>query len=114
MTARRVVTESVVDAAASGTPGVRVRRGQAVAGLLAGPPDPAGVPSVAGVRLASGEELACDLVVDAGGRRSALPSWLDDLGAAPCLDVAEDSGFTYYGRHFRSVDGSLPEQPRCV
>jgi len=111
VTARRVVTESVVDAAASGTPGVRVRRGQAVAGLLAGPPDPAGVPSVAGVRLASGEELACDLVVDAGGRRSALPSWLDDLGAAPCLDVAEDSGFTYYGRHFRSVDGSLPEQP---
>ena len=43
---------------------------------------------MAGVRRASGEELACDLVVDAGGRRSALPSWLDDLGAAPCLDVA--------------------------
>ena len=110
MTARRVVTESVVDAAASGTEGVQVRRGQAVAGLVAGPLDGSGSPSVTGVRLASGEVLACDLVVDAGGRRSALPMWLDDLGAAPCLDVVEDSGFTYYGRHFRSIDGSLPEQ----
>ena len=110
VTARRVVTESVVDTAASGTPGVDVRRGQAVAGLLAGAPDGSGIPTVAGVRLVSGEEVACDLVVDAGGRRSALPTWLDDLGAAPCLDVVEDSGFTYYGRHFRSADGSLPEQ----
>jgi 2-polyprenyl-6-methoxyphenol hydroxylase-like FAD-dependent oxidoreductase len=109
VTARRVVTESVVDAAASGTPGIQVRRGQAVAGLVAGPPDSSGIPTVAGVRLASGEVLGCDLVVDAGGRRSALATWLDDLGAAPCLDVVEDSGFTYYGRHFRSVDGSLPE-----
>ena len=39
-----------------------------------------------------------------------LPTWLDDLGAAPCLDEVEDSGFTYYGRHFRSIDGSLPGQ----
>ena len=110
VTARRVVTESVVDAAASDTAGVQVRRGQAVAGLVAGPLDGTGVPSVAGVRLASGEVLACDLVVDAGGRRSALPTWLDDLGAAPCLDVVEDSGFTYYGRHFHSTDGTQPEQ----
>ena len=110
VTARRVVVESVVDAAASSTSGLRIRRGDAVAGLVAGPPDPSRIPSVAGVRLASGEEIACDLVVDAGGRRSALPGWLDDLGAAPCLDVVEDSGFTYYGRHFRSADGSLPEQ----
>jgi 2-polyprenyl-6-methoxyphenol hydroxylase-like FAD-dependent oxidoreductase len=110
VTARRVVVESVVDAAASATPGLRIRRGEPVAGLVAGAPEPSGIPSVTGVRLASGEELACDLVVDAGGRRSALPGWLDDLGAAPCLDVVEDSGFTYYGRHFRSTDGSLPEQ----
>ena len=66
VTARRVVVEAVVDTAASTTTGLRIRRGDAVAGLVAGPPDPAGIPSVVGVRLESGEELPCDLVVDAG------------------------------------------------
>jgi hypothetical protein len=39
-----------------------------------------------------------------------VPGWLDALGAAPLVEEVDDSGFVYYGRHFRSRDGSLPEQ----
>ena len=78
VTARRIVTEWVVDDAASRTPGVEIRRNRVVAGLLAGPSDGSGIPTVAGVRLASGEVVDADLVVDAGGLgilllRAALP-----------------------------------------
>src|SRR5262249_9410691 len=49
------------------------------------------------------------LVIDAMGRRSGLPGWLADLGAQPVAEEAEDSGFTYYTRYFRSADGTLPQ-----
>jgi flavin-dependent dehydrogenase len=47
-------------------------------------------------------------VVDATGRRSALPDWLESAGARRPVEELEDSGFVYYGRHFRSPDGTLP------
>ena len=37
-----------------------------------------------------------------------LPRWLVDIGAAPVVEEQEDSGFVYYGRHFRSADGQMP------
>jgi hypothetical protein len=46
------------------------------------------------------------------GRRSPLAGLLADAGAEPGTvdDVAEDSGFVYYSRFFRSPDGAtLPE-----
>jgi hypothetical protein len=43
-----------------------------------------------------------------GGRRSALPGWLEEIGARRPGEELEDSGFVYYGRHFRSADGSVP------
>jgi flavin-dependent dehydrogenase len=55
-----------------------------------------------------GDEHRADLVVDAGGRRSALPSWLDAVGARPVAEERDDCGFVYYARHFRSADGSHP------
>ena len=76
--------------------------------MLSGASDREGVPHVSGVRLESGEELGSDLVVDASGRRSSLPRWLTDIGAAPVVEEQEDSGFVYYGRHFRSADGQMP------
>jgi len=47
-------------------------------------------------------------VVDMSGRRSALPDWLSEIGARDPAEELEDSGFVYYGRHFRSADGSVP------
>jgi 2-polyprenyl-6-methoxyphenol hydroxylase-like FAD-dependent oxidoreductase len=83
-----------------------VRRGVRVAGLLAGPPAAPGVPHVAGVRTTDGEEVRADLVVDAGGRRTAAAAWLADLGARPPLTDSQDSGFVYYTRYFTG-----PERP---
>src|SRR5204863_6965802 len=87
---------------------VDVRRGVTVSELLNGTRASPGVPHVTGVRTSDGEHTACDLVVDAMGRRSELPRWLAALGARPVTEEAEDSGFTYYTRHFRSAGGEPP------
>jgi 2-polyprenyl-6-methoxyphenol hydroxylase-like FAD-dependent oxidoreductase len=63
---------------------------------------------VTGVRTTDGEELSADLVIDCSGRRSALPAWLEAVGARKPEDDLADSGFIYLGRHFRSRDGQLP------
>ncbi|MGH2902343.1 MAG: FAD-dependent oxidoreductase [Solirubrobacteraceae bacterium] len=105
-TARRPVIEQVLGTAAEGEPGLEVRRGSPVAGLIIDPR--AGIPHVGGVRLEDGEALLADLVVDAMGRHSKLPRMLSDAGVGPIEEEVEDSGFIYYGRYFRSEDGSTP------
>jgi len=67
-----------------------------------------GVPHVTGVQTRAGEVIPADLVVDMSGRRSALPGWLADIGAPRPVEELEDCGFVYYGRHFKSADGSVP------
>jgi flavin-dependent dehydrogenase len=107
VTARRAVLEWVFARAAADEPGVEVRRGVEAKELIAHRAD--GVPHVTAVRTTAGEALSADLVVDAMGRRSKLPALLADAGAAPVHEDAEDSGFCYYTRFFRSADGRLPQ-----
>ncbi|WP_211361930.1 FAD-dependent oxidoreductase [Pseudonocardia cypriaca] len=109
LTARRPVLEAVVAQAAATEPGVGVRRGVAVRSLLTAGSDLAGVPHVAGVVTGKGEVLAADLVVDAGGRRSALPDLLAAAGVTGVVEEREECGFVYYGRHFHSPDGLPPQ-----
>ena len=106
VTARRPVMEQVLGGVAEREPALEVRRGTTVASLIV-EPEP-GLPHASGVRLDTGETITADLVVDAMGRRSRLPRWLDDAGVAPIEEETEDSGFIYYGRYFRSADGSTP------
>ena len=108
LTGRRVLLEAVLAGAAGSAPGVEVRRGTAVIGLVSGTATRPGVPHVTGVRTKAGEVIPADLVVDMTGRRSALPDWLADIGARRPDEELEDVGFVYYGRHFRSADGSVP------
>lgn len=108
LTARRPVAEAAIAGVVDANENVTVRRGVSVAGLLTGDPGPDGTPHVIGVRTDSGEEIRGDLVVDAGGRRSTLPTLLTDVGARAPIEEKEDCGFVYYGRHFRSGDGSIP------
>jgi 2-polyprenyl-6-methoxyphenol hydroxylase-like FAD-dependent oxidoreductase len=108
VTGRRSVVESVAARVTEETSGVTVRRGSAVRGLVTGTGTREGVPNVVGVELQNGELLGADLVVDASGRRSALPRWIAACGGPPVPEELDDSGFVYYGRHFRSPDGSLP------
>jgi 2-polyprenyl-6-methoxyphenol hydroxylase-like FAD-dependent oxidoreductase len=108
LTGRRPVVEAVIATQAAATRGVEVRRGTAVTGMVSGAPALPGVPHVTGVRTKDGESIPADLVMDMSGRRSALPGWLSEIGARDPAEELEDSGFVYYGRHFRSVDGSVP------
>jgi 2-polyprenyl-6-methoxyphenol hydroxylase-like FAD-dependent oxidoreductase len=107
ITARRPVLEQVLRRAAEAEPGMNIRPGVGVRGLVVSVYD--GTPHVSGVRTESGEEVRADLVVDAMGRRSQLPRWLEAAGARPVHEEAEDSGFIYYTRHFRARNGRLPE-----
>jgi 2-polyprenyl-6-methoxyphenol hydroxylase-like FAD-dependent oxidoreductase len=108
LTARRPVMETALSRACARTPGLDVRRGVSVAGLLSDGEISNGVPHVVGVRADGGEEIRADLVIDAAGRRSPLPAMLTAIGARAPEEELEDSGFMYYGRHFRSVDGEIP------
>ena len=108
LTGRRVLMEAVLATAAESAPGVQVRRGTAVTGLVSGTAALPGVPHVTGVRTKAGEVITADLVVDMTGRRSSLPGWLADIGARSPDEEREDVGFVYYGRHFQSADGSVP------
>jgi 2-polyprenyl-6-methoxyphenol hydroxylase-like FAD-dependent oxidoreductase len=107
------VLEAAVAAVASRTPGVTIRRGVTVTGLLADPPARAraargGAAQVRGVLAAGGRALRADLVVDCCGRRSPLGSWLEAIGAPRPAEEREACGFFYYGRHFRTRTGELP------
>ena len=106
LTGRRSTLEWALATAADEHPSVEVRRGAVIAGLTA---DTQGaVPHVTGVRMDDGDIVAADLVIDATGRRSPTPGWLEDIGARAPHEVTEDSGFAYYGRYFQSHDGSTP------
>ncbi len=108
-TARRPMIEWAFASAAAEQPGVTVRRGAAIRGLLTVASQLPGVPHVSGLVLADGEEVTADLVIDATGRRSPTPDWLAALGGPALVEESEDFGFTYTGRFWRSPDGSVPE-----
>jgi 2-polyprenyl-6-methoxyphenol hydroxylase-like FAD-dependent oxidoreductase len=108
VTARRPVAEAAIAGVVAATDGIEVRRGVSVTGLLTGDATSAGVPHVVGVRTDDGTEIRADLVVDAAGRRSMLPSWLAAVGAPAPVEERADCGFVYFGRYFRSNDGSVP------
>jgi 2-polyprenyl-6-methoxyphenol hydroxylase-like FAD-dependent oxidoreductase len=107
ITARRTTTEHVFARAAENEPRVTVRRGVEVTALDLHQVD--GTSHLTGVRTSSGEALKADLTVDAMGRGSRLPRLLRDAGAARLHQEAENSGFIYYTRFFRSADGACPE-----
>ena len=107
LTARRPVLEQILARAAEAEAGLEIRRGVLARELIVGSGYD-GIPHVTAVRTEPGEQLNADLVIDAMGRRSQLPRWLAAVGARPVYEEAEDSGFIYYGRHFRARDGRLP------
>jgi 2-polyprenyl-6-methoxyphenol hydroxylase-like FAD-dependent oxidoreductase len=107
ITARRPVLEQAFGRAADAETGLAIRRGVRVRELLMTAYD--GTPHVSGVRTDSGEKLRADLVVDAMGRRSQLPGWVESAGAHPVHEEVEDSGFIYYTRYFRARNGKMPE-----
>jgi 2-polyprenyl-6-methoxyphenol hydroxylase-like FAD-dependent oxidoreductase len=109
VTGRRPVVERAFALAAEREPGLTVRRGLHVTGLLDGAPTSTGVPRVTGVTTAGGGEISADLTIDAMGRRSPALGWLTSLGATPPFLESSDVGFVYYTRYFTG-----PELPRLI
>jgi 2-polyprenyl-6-methoxyphenol hydroxylase-like FAD-dependent oxidoreductase len=107
ITARRPTLEQAFVRVAEREPGIDLRRGVTVRELAIRADN--GTPHVTGVRTDSGEELSADLVVDAMGRRSQLPQWLNEAGVGPVHEEGEDVGFIYYTRFFRSSKGTTPQ-----
>ena len=105
-TCRRPVLELAFARAAASTPGIEVRRGAVVEGLVTGAEALTGVPHITGVRLAGGEVVEADLVIDASGRRSAVPEMIVAVGGAPMPTQSTEVGFVYTTRFYR---GDLPE-----
>ncbi|WP_324789451.1 NAD(P)/FAD-dependent oxidoreductase [Streptomyces sp. H51] len=97
---RRAVFEWMLRTAVAREPGVTVRTGIRVTGLATVPGG-----GSRGVVLDSGEIVEAPWVVDATGRRSALPRWLEQAGAAPPPETFQASGTRYYARHFRLRPG---------
>ena len=83
-------------------PGVTARSGTRVLGLLARSGSP---PHVIGVRTREGE-FAADLVVDATGCRTAIDSWLKEIGARPSHVQRAECGIAYFSRHYRFRPGA--------
>jgi 2-polyprenyl-6-methoxyphenol hydroxylase-like FAD-dependent oxidoreductase len=108
-TARRPLIEWILAEAARREPRVTILRGRKVRELLTGggasPIE--GTPHVTGVRTADGDDHHADLVVDASGRQSRGPDWLEAAGARRPIEEGADSGFAYYTRYFR---GTQPQR----
>lgn len=97
---RRTTLEWVLRQAVLAEPGVEIRTGVGVTGLLTENG------TVIGVRLDEGTESRADVVIDAGGRRSALPDWLRDVGVE-LEEIVRESGLMYLTRWYRYPDGAL-------
>ena len=108
VTARRPLLEAVLATAADRHHSIVVERGCTVTGLISETAGPSAIPHVAGV-LTRERSLRADLVVDATGRRSAMPALIEAIGARRPAESRADSGFVYYTRHFRGrADGDRP------
>ncbi len=102
---RRSVFEWALRRVVQAEPGVTLRAGVAVTGLVCvdGP-----VPVVRGVHLDDGSAVTAETVVDAGGRRSMVPSWLAECGASVPDEVVVPCGIAYCSRFFRRRSGASP------
>lgn len=111
ITSRRTTLELVIRRYVERIPGVTLRSGVNVTGLL-GAVDDQGRFVTEGLRLKDeqGEcEERADIVVDAAGRTSQGFDWLAEQGLT-WDEESEDAGILYYTRHWRLLPGQTPPE----
>lgn len=102
--------EAEVRARTLALPNVQAVEGCDVLGLLAAPDNG----RIIGVRIiqrkagSAEERLAADLVVDASGRGSRSPAWLEGLGYERPTEEAVKIGITYTSCQYRRKPGHMP------
>lgn len=107
---RRPVLESVLARLAGEQSRLTVRRGVRATGLIL---DRApSIPQCQGIVTTAGVVRA-DLVIDATGRRTPVPTWLRAHGVPGPVEERADSGFVYYSRYFHHP-GRPPRGDRYV
>ncbi len=108
LSARRPVFEAALRRIIANEPGVELRTGVSVAGLLAD--EEVYPPEVTGVRLDDKTVVHADLVVDCCGRRSAAPRWLRQIGSELAFNYYQPCQLHYFARHYRLRPGtSFPD-----
>jgi 2-polyprenyl-6-methoxyphenol hydroxylase-like FAD-dependent oxidoreductase len=102
---RRPLIEWALREAVLAQPGIEVRDRTRVTGLVGHSGTLRGVKTEAG-------NLAADLVVDALGRTSPTPGWLESIGSAQPYTEMTECGVVYYCRYYRVLEGkTLPDGP---
>ena len=104
---RRITFEWVLHRVMLDEPGIEYRDGCTVDGVLAKD----GVVTGVRMRTPSGHEAAlAELIVDAGGRRSKLPSWLEAAGLPKPDEESEPCGIFYCSRFYKLRESSSPPE----
>ena len=99
---RRSTVDWVLGSMAAAEPGIELRFGTRVTGLVADPGDP---PRVRGVA-AGGAAVPADVVVDASGRRTPVDRWLTTIGARRSRVERAECGLAYFGRQYAVGEGA--------
>ena len=94
--ASRVLIEHAVRRRVLALPNVTARQGVTVEGL------DGSAQTVSGVRLPGGEKLTADFVVEASGRDSTAPAWLEALQVAPPAETVVKPFLGYASRWFEA------------
>lgn len=106
---RRITFEWVLRTIVLELPHVEWHGGVSCLGLVAEEGVGGEPPRVVGARveMGGGDEQVwdADVVVDATGRRSSLPAWLEEIGAEPPDEEREDCGIFYTSRFYRLREG---------
>lgn len=105
MATRRSTIDWALQHTALGQPGLTIRSGSKVTGLIARRGDP---PHVTGLHTNRGD-IHTDLIIDAAGRRSPIEAWLRAIGAKTPPTRRAKCGIAYFTRHYRiRPDTQLP------
>ncbi len=110
MGCRRTTFEWVLRRHILQTPGVKLVSGVSVNRLLSVGGSPPIVTGVVCTGASGDQTFEGDLVIDASGRKSLAPAWLEACGARPVSEESESSGIVYYTRYYRLREGA--SEPR--
>lgn len=105
--ASRPLIESVTRERVLALPNVKLLTNHQADGLVGSPHRVTAV-SLRDRATQASTELAADLVLDATGRASRLPTWLTTLGCPPVPETVIDAHAAYATRQFRLAPGTEP------